>query len=43
VDAEFFPDGRHHTVLVMNVGVPAADAWFDRCPRLDYDEVVTTI
>jgi 3-hydroxypropanoate dehydrogenase len=43
VDAEFFPDGRHHTVLVMNVGVPAPDAWFDRCPRLDYDEVVTTI
>jgi len=43
VDAEFFPDGRHHTVLVMNVGVPAPDAWFERSPRLDFDEVVTTI
>jgi 3-hydroxypropanoate dehydrogenase len=43
VDAEFFPDGRHHTVLVMNVGKPAPGAWFARSPRLAFDEVVTTI
>jgi 3-hydroxypropanoate dehydrogenase len=43
VDAEFFRDGRHHTVLVMNVGKPDPRAWFPRSPRLDFDEVVTTI
>ena len=43
VDQEFFPDGRHRTLLVMNLGYPAADAYKPRQPRLDYDEVVTTV
>lgn len=43
VDAEFFPDGRTKSVLVVNLGVPADDAWLDRLPRLAYDEVVTTV
>ncbi len=44
VDAEFFPDGRCRTFLVVNVGVPAAEgAWFDRSPRLAYDEVFRTV
>jgi nitroreductase len=43
LDAELFPDGRTKSVLVVNVGHPGPDAWFDRLPRLDYDEVVTEL
>jgi 3-hydroxypropanoate dehydrogenase len=43
VDAEFFPEGRLRSVLVVNVGHPAEDAWFERLPRLGHDEVVTTL
>ncbi|WP_436535950.1 malonic semialdehyde reductase [Actinoplanes sp. HUAS TT8] len=40
VDAEFFPDGRLHSILVVNIGHPGPDAWFDRLPRLSHDDVV---
>jgi len=40
VDAEFFPDGRCHAILVVNIGHPGEDPWFDRLPRLDQSEVV---
>jgi len=40
VDAEFFPDGRFHSVLVVNIGHPGKDPWFARLPRLSNDEVV---
>lgn len=43
LSAEFFPDGKQHALVVVNIGKPGADAWFDRLPRLDYDEVVTTV
>jgi 3-hydroxypropanoate dehydrogenase len=43
VDREFFPDGRHRTLLVVTLGYPAPDAYKPRQPRLDYDEVVTTV
>lgn len=43
VDAEFFPDGRTRSIMVVNIGRPGPDAWFDRLPRLDYDTVVTTV
>jgi nitroreductase len=43
VDKEFFPDGAHRTIAVVNIGRPGPDAWFDRLPRLDYDEVVTSV
>lgn len=43
VDRAFFPDGRHRTMVVMNIGKPGDDPWFDRLPRLDYDEVVTSV
>ena len=43
LDAELFPDGRTKSVLVVNIGQPGPDAWFDRLPRLDYDQVVTTL
>jgi 3-hydroxypropanoate dehydrogenase len=40
VDAEFFPDGRFRSVLVVNIGHPGKDPWFDRLPRLPHDDVV---
>ncbi len=43
VDAEFFPDGRTRSILVVNIGRPAPDAWFDRLPRLGYDDVVRSV
>ena len=43
VDAEFFPDGRTRSIMVVNIGRPGPDAWMDRLPRLPYDEVVTTV
>jgi 3-hydroxypropanoate dehydrogenase len=43
LDAELFPDGRTKSVMVVNIGKPGPDAWFDRLPRLAYDQVVTSI
>lgn len=43
VDAEFFDDGQTHSFMVINIGRPAEDAWGDRLPRFDYDDVVTTL
>jgi 3-hydroxypropanoate dehydrogenase len=40
VDAEFFPDGRWRSVLVVNIGHPGADPWYDRLPRLDHAEAL---
>jgi 3-hydroxypropanoate dehydrogenase len=43
LDKEFFGDGRASVLAVVNIGKPADNAWFDRNPRLDFDEVVTTV
>lgn len=43
VTKEFFGDGEHRALLVVNIGRPGANAWFERLPRLDYDDVVTVI
>jgi 3-hydroxypropanoate dehydrogenase len=43
LDAELFPEGRTKSVMVVNIGKPGPDAWFDRLPRLAYDQVVTSI
>jgi 3-hydroxypropanoate dehydrogenase len=43
VDREFFPDGRYRSMLVVNIGKPAENAWMDRLPRLSHDQVVTTV
>jgi 3-hydroxypropanoate dehydrogenase len=40
IDAEFFADSAWRSILVVNIGHPADNAWFDRLPRLDYDQVV---
>jgi len=41
LDADFFPDGRLSSFLVVNIGHPGPDPWFDRLPRLDHDQVIT--
>ncbi|MET8541335.1 malonic semialdehyde reductase [Kitasatospora sp. NPDC004799] len=43
INKEFFGDGEHSVLAVVNIGKPGADAWFPRSPRLAYDEVVTTV
>jgi nitroreductase len=43
VDREFFPDGQHKSLLIVNIGKPAEDAYPPRNPRLEYDEVVRTV
>ncbi|GAA1974341.1 malonic semialdehyde reductase [Kitasatospora viridis] len=44
VTKEFFPEGDHTALLVVNIGTAAAEgAWFPRSPRLAYDQVVTTV
>jgi 3-hydroxypropanoate dehydrogenase len=43
IDGEFFPDGKHRTLVVVNIGRPAEGAWFDRLPRLDYEDVVQAV
>ncbi|MET7760683.1 malonic semialdehyde reductase [Streptomyces sp. NPDC005393] len=43
VSKEFFGDGRHAAVCVVNIGKPGPEAWMGRLPRLEYDEVVTTV
>jgi 3-hydroxypropanoate dehydrogenase len=40
LDADFFPDGRWRSILVVNIGHPGEDPWFGRLPRLDQSEVV---
>lgn len=40
LDADLFPDGQWSSILVVNVGHPGENAWFERLPRLDYEEAV---
>lgn len=43
VRREFFPDGRHEVLLLVNIGRPGPDAWRDRLPRLPAEEVIRTV
>ena len=43
INAEFFGDGRHTVLAVVNIGRPADGAWFGRSPRLDYEEAVSSV
>ncbi|MET9802156.1 malonic semialdehyde reductase [Streptomyces sp. NPDC006368] len=38
-----FLDDDHTPLMVVNIGKPAEDAWFQRSPRLSYDDVITTV
>jgi 3-hydroxypropanoate dehydrogenase len=41
LDADFFPDGRWKSILVVNIGHPGEDPWFERLPRLDHEDVIS--
>jgi 3-hydroxypropanoate dehydrogenase len=43
LNKEFFGDGEHAVLAVVNIGKPGENAWFNRNPRLEYAEVVTTV
>jgi 3-hydroxypropanoate dehydrogenase len=43
IDADLLAGTGWRSVLVVNLGRPAEDAWRDRLPRLEYDEVVRTL
>ncbi len=43
IDEEFFAGTGWKSVLVVNIGRPAENAWFDRLPRLEQDRVVRTV
>lgn len=38
-----FLDGDHTPLMVINIGKPGEDAWFARSPRLELDQVITTV
>ena len=40
LDQEFFDGTTLKSLVVVNMGKPAENAWFDRLPRLELDEVV---
>jgi 3-hydroxypropanoate dehydrogenase len=41
INKAFFGDSAHEVLAVVNIGQPGEGAWFDRLPRLEYDEVVS--
>lgn len=43
VSKEFFPDGKHEALVVVNIGKPGENPWRDRLPRLTFDEVATVL
>lgn len=43
VSKEFFPDGEHRVLCVVNIGKPDQHAWFPRLPRLEHAKVFATI
>ncbi len=43
VDEEFFAETGWKSFLMVNIGHPAENAWFDRLPRLDLADVVTQV
>ena len=42
IDEELLAGTRWRSFMVVNIGHPAENAWFDRLPRLELDEVVRT-
>jgi nitroreductase len=43
VDKMFFPAGVTRTLVVVNIGKPGPNAWWDRLPRLEYGDVFRTV
>ena len=43
LDADMFADRPWKSLVVVNIGRPAANAWRQRLPRLEHDEVFTSL
>lgn len=43
IEKEFFDDGDHSVLVVVNIGRPGENAWFPRSPRLTYAQVARTV
>jgi 3-hydroxypropanoate dehydrogenase len=43
IDAEFFAGTSWRTQLVVNIGHPGENPWFDRLPRISADDAVRTV
>jgi 3-hydroxypropanoate dehydrogenase len=43
IDKEFFAESGFKTLVVVNIGKPGENAWFPRSPRLEQEQVVTTV
>ena len=43
IEKDFFPDGDHSVLVVVNIGKPGENASYPRGPRLDYDEVFAAV
>jgi 3-hydroxypropanoate dehydrogenase len=43
IDQEFFAESGYKTLVVVTIGRPGEDAWFPRSPRLEHEQVVTTV
>jgi 3-hydroxypropanoate dehydrogenase len=43
VDQEFFAESGYKSLVVVNIGKPGENSWFPRSPRLEHDQVVTTV
>jgi 3-hydroxypropanoate dehydrogenase len=43
IDDDLLAGTGWRSVLVINIGHPAENAWLDRLPRLEYDQVVRTL
>jgi 3-hydroxypropanoate dehydrogenase len=40
IDEEFFEDTGWRSLLLVNIGHPGENAWFDRLPRLEHEQAV---
>ncbi|HEY9393807.1 MAG TPA: malonic semialdehyde reductase, partial [Nocardioides sp.] len=40
VDKEFFPEGDWTTKMIVNIGHPGENPWFDRLPRVETEAAV---
>jgi len=43
IDQEFFAETGYKTLVVVNIGKPGENAWFPRSPRLELEQVITTV
>ena len=43
LDADLLAGTSLKSILVVNIGKPGDDAWFDRLPRLAFEDVATTL